>query len=188
MAKETEVGSGVSQASQAVVSVDGKKWSIKRFIPRSKNGRLVCAVILILLIASAVGGYYLWYKPKPLSYQESFDKELSDAKSGVETAPSKDVLAQRHVTLGMAYMNKGQLSESIQSYEKALQTSPSVKRQALSGLMYAYAANKQTTEAIRAGEELIAYLETIKEGDRQAAASIERYQNDVARLRNGQSL
>lgn len=188
MAKETEVASEAPQSSQAVDAAEGKKRGLQRITSGNKKARLY-AIIIILLIAGMVGGYYyLWYKPKPLSYQESFDKELSDAKNGVETASSKEELAQRHVTLGMAYMNKGQLNESIQSYEKALQTSPSVKRQALSGLMYAYAANKQTSEAIRAGEELILYLETIKDGDREAAASIERYQNDVTRLRNGQSL
>ncbi|CAN5142091.1 hypothetical protein BH09PAT3_BH09PAT3_7090 [soil metagenome] len=128
-------------------------------------------------------------------YQESFDNELKKAEEAVAkagtptTQAEKDVLAQKYVDLGTAIQNKGDYVKAVENYNKAIEISANSKRNALTGLFYAYAYNKQTDKAIAAGNELVALLRTmLPSDDVSIQLGIDKYSGDINLLKSGQSL
>ena len=76
---------------------------------------------------------------------------------------SKETLANNYIELGDAYYNSDNPKAAIAAYNNALQTTDAVKREALRGLLYAYSADNQIPQAIKAGEDLIAHLQPLNQ-------------------------
>ncbi len=185
-----------SESDSKFVSQSFKK---RKRLPKGK--RLIYAVVIISLILVAVAAVI--YKrshtsktsgDQEFSYQDQLSHELSSAQKAVASNKTptddkaKEKQASDYVALGNALLNKDQPKEAIDAFKKALELSGTAKQEALGGLVSAYDANNQPSEAIKSAEELIAYLKTLPQDNASVLQRIRAVQNDLDRLKSGQKL
>lgn len=171
---------------------DGGRKSWRRFW--RSGGVLKKTLIiagLVTIVAAGITAVLLMAgahhdKPVVTHAGNIYDKDYSQAVSGLQSAGDRKAKAEAYIKLAQAEFNLGKYQPAIKDYNNALATNePSVEKAALSGLAYSYVMTNQRTKAIQMFTRLIALM---KKEEPNNTMAIEDYQAELARVKEGKSL